>query len=105
MHNMLSKSFRLRYTLVSRLRVPLDWMMKTRFSEYVKVAEASDILGDSQGAVRAWAETGKIPMYKNPARVTGCSCRQILTLSLISPHKLCRIAIALMLIQIHHRNG
>jgi excisionase family DNA binding protein len=41
--------------------------MKTKLSEYVKVAEAAEILGVSQGTVRAWAETGKIPMHKNPA--------------------------------------
>jgi excisionase family DNA binding protein len=50
-----------------RLRVQQDWMMKTRLSEYVKVAEAAEILGVSQGTVRAWAEAGKIPMHKNPA--------------------------------------
>jgi excisionase family DNA binding protein len=52
---------------VLRLRVQQDWMMKTRLSEYVKVAEAAEILGVSQGTVRAWAEAGKIPMHKNPA--------------------------------------
>ena len=41
--------------------------MKTRLNEYVKVAEAAEILGVSQGTVRAWAEAGKIPMHKNPA--------------------------------------
>ncbi len=41
--------------------------MKTRLSEYVKVAEAAEILGVSQGTIRAWAEAGKIPMHKNPA--------------------------------------
>lgn len=41
--------------------------MKTKLSEYVKVAEAAEILGVSQGTVRAWAEAGKIPMHKNPA--------------------------------------
>ena len=41
--------------------------MKTRLSEYVKVAEAAEILGVSHGTVRAWAEAGKIPMHKNPA--------------------------------------
>lgn len=41
--------------------------MKTRLSEYVKVAEAAEILGVSQGTVRTWAEAGKIPMHKNPA--------------------------------------
>lgn len=41
--------------------------MKTKLSEYVKVAAAAEILGVSQGTVRAWAEAGKIPMHKNPA--------------------------------------
>ena len=41
--------------------------MKTKLSEYVKVAEAAAILGVSQGTVRSWAEAGKIPMHKNPA--------------------------------------
>lgn len=39
----------------------------TKLSEYVKVAEAAEILGVSQGTVRAWAESGKIPMHRNPA--------------------------------------
>lgn len=38
-----------------------------KLSEYVKVAEAAEILGVSQGTVRAWAEAGKIPMHRNPA--------------------------------------
>lgn len=42
-------------------------MGKARVSEYVKVAEAAQILGVSQGTVRTWAEAGKIPMHKNPA--------------------------------------
>lgn len=42
-------------------------MMKTKLSEYVKVAEAAEILGVSQGTVRTWAESGKLPMHKNPA--------------------------------------
>jgi len=41
--------------------------MKTKLSEYVKVAEAAEILGVSQGTIRTWAEAGKIPMHKNPA--------------------------------------
>jgi excisionase family DNA binding protein len=41
--------------------------MKTKLNEYVKVAEAAEILGVSQGTIRAWAEAGKIPMHKNPA--------------------------------------
>jgi excisionase family DNA binding protein len=40
--------------------------MKTKLSEYVKVAEAAEILGVSQGTIRTWAEAGKIPMHKNP---------------------------------------
>lgn len=36
-------------------------------SEYAKVAEAASILGVSQNTLRAWAEDGKIPMYRNPA--------------------------------------
>jgi len=39
----------------------------TKLSEYVKVAETAQILGVSQGTVRAWADSGKIPMHKNPA--------------------------------------
>lgn len=39
----------------------------TKLSEYVKVAEAAEILGVSQGTVRSWAEAGKLPMHKNPA--------------------------------------
>jgi excisionase family DNA binding protein len=42
-------------------------MVKAKVKEYVKVAEAAEILGVSQGTVRAWAEAGKIPMHKNPA--------------------------------------
>lgn len=42
-------------------------MAKAKLSEYVKVAEAAQILGVSQGTVRTWAEAGKIPMHKNPA--------------------------------------
>lgn len=41
--------------------------MKAKLSEYVKVAEAAEILGVSQGTIRTWAEAGKIPMHKNPA--------------------------------------
>lgn len=39
----------------------------TKISEYVKIAEAAQILGVSQGTVRSWAEAGKIPMHRNPA--------------------------------------
>jgi len=39
----------------------------TKLCEYVKVAEAAEILGVSQGTVRSWAEAGKIPVHRNPA--------------------------------------
>jgi excisionase family DNA binding protein len=38
-----------------------------KLSEYVKVAEAAEILGVSSGTVRTWAADGKIPMHRNPA--------------------------------------
>jgi excisionase family DNA binding protein len=39
----------------------------TKLSDYVKIAEAAEVLGVSQGTVRAWAEAGKLPMHRNPA--------------------------------------
>ncbi len=47
--------------------------MKTKLSEYVKVAEAAEILGVSQATVRTWAEAGKLPMHKNPQMDTALS--------------------------------
>ena len=41
--------------------------MQTKLSEYVKTAEAEEILGVSQGILRKWAEAGKISKLKNPA--------------------------------------
>jgi excisionase family DNA binding protein len=38
-----------------------------RLTDYVKTAEASEILGVSQNTLRAWARDGKIPMHQNPA--------------------------------------
>jgi len=40
--------------------------METKLSEYVKVAEAAEILEVSQGTLRNWSEAGIIPMHKNP---------------------------------------
>jgi excisionase family DNA binding protein len=37
----------------------------TKLSEYV--AEAASILGVSQGTVRAWADSGQLPLQRNPA--------------------------------------
>ena len=42
------------------------WFVQ-KLSEYVKVAEAADILGVSPGTIRTWAADGKIPMHRNPA--------------------------------------
>lgn len=39
----------------------------TKLTEYVKTAEASEILGVAQNTLRKWAEQGKIPMHRNPA--------------------------------------
>lgn len=39
----------------------------TKLSDYVKVAEAAEILGVSQNTVRAWAENGRLPGHRNPA--------------------------------------
>lgn len=37
-----------------------------KLSEYVKTAEAAEILGVSQTTLRKWAESGQIPMTRNP---------------------------------------
>lgn len=36
-------------------------------SEYVKTAEAAQILGVAQNTLRKWAEQGEIPVHRNPA--------------------------------------
>ena len=38
-----------------------------KLTEYVKTAEAAEILGVSQNTLRKWAENGAIPMHRNPA--------------------------------------
>ena len=38
-----------------------------KLSDYVKTAEAAEILGVAQNTLRKWAEQGKIPMSRNPA--------------------------------------
>ncbi|KLU05502.1 transcriptional control [Rhodopirellula islandica] len=38
-----------------------------KLSEYVKTAEAAEILGVAQNTLRKWAERGVIPMHRNPA--------------------------------------
>ena len=42
-------------------------MAKTKLSEYVKTAEAAEMLGVAQNTLRKWAEQNKIPMRRNPA--------------------------------------
>lgn len=39
----------------------------TKLTEYLKTAEAAEMLGVSQNTLRTWAEAGKIPMHRNPA--------------------------------------
>lgn len=38
-----------------------------KLSEYVKTAEAAEILGCSQNTLRAWADAGRVPVQRNPA--------------------------------------
>lgn len=38
----------------------------TNLSDYLKAAEAADILAVSQNNLRAWAEVGKIPVQRTP---------------------------------------
>lgn len=39
----------------------------TRISEYIKIAEAVKMLGVSQNTLRSWAESGTVPVFRNPA--------------------------------------
>ena len=39
----------------------------TKLSDYVKTAEAAEILGVAQNTLRKWAAEGKIPVHRNPA--------------------------------------
>jgi excisionase family DNA binding protein len=36
-------------------------------SQYIKIAEAAEILGVSQNTLRNWVEAGKLPEFRNPA--------------------------------------
>lgn len=38
----------------------------SKLNEYVKIAEAAEILGVSQNTLRNWTAAGKIPMHRNP---------------------------------------
>jgi excisionase family DNA binding protein len=39
----------------------------TKLTDYVKTAEAAEILGVAQNTLRKWAARGDIPMHRNPA--------------------------------------
>lgn len=39
----------------------------TKLTDYVKTAEAAEILGVAQNTLRKWAERGDIPMRRNQA--------------------------------------
>ena len=39
----------------------------TKLTDYVKTADAAEILGVAQNTLRKWAERGDIPMHRNPA--------------------------------------
>jgi excisionase family DNA binding protein len=42
-------------------------MATKKLTDYVKTAEAAEILGVAQNTLRKWAEVGAIPMHRNPA--------------------------------------
>ena len=42
-------------------------MATTKLTDYVKTAEAAEILGVAQNTLRKWAAAGQIPMHRNPA--------------------------------------
>ena len=39
----------------------------TKLTDYVKIAAAAQIVGVSQNTLRQWAESGKMPVRRNPA--------------------------------------
>ena len=42
-------------------------MPTATLTEYLKTAEAAEILGVAQNTLRKWAEAGDVPMHRNPA--------------------------------------
>lgn len=38
-----------------------------KLSEYLKIAEAAQMLGVSQNTLRLWADSGKVKAHRNPA--------------------------------------
>jgi excisionase family DNA binding protein len=53
--------------LVSNLGSAEGVMRTTKLTDYVKTAEAAEILGVAQNTLRKWAARGDIPMHRNPA--------------------------------------
>ena len=49
------------------MSLPRRWCRMNRLTDYVKTAEAAEILGVSQNTLRKWAADGAIPMHRNPA--------------------------------------
>lgn len=47
----------------------------TKLTEYVKTAEAAEILGVAQNTLRKWAAAGMIAMRRNPANGYRLFCR------------------------------
>jgi excisionase family DNA binding protein len=39
----------------------------TKVNEYLTIADAARIVGVSQNTLRLWAESGKVPVRRNPA--------------------------------------
>lgn len=42
-------------------------MRVAKVNEYLKIAEAAQVVGVSQNTLRHWAELGKVPVHRNPA--------------------------------------
>ena len=42
-------------------------MRTAKLTDYVKTAEAAEILGVAQNTLRKWAARGDIPMHRKPA--------------------------------------
>lgn len=38
----------------------------TKLNEFLKTAEAAELLGVAQNTLRKWAASGAIPMHRNP---------------------------------------
>jgi DNA-binding transcriptional MerR regulator len=39
----------------------------TKVNEYLKIADAARLVGVSQNTLRLWAQSGKVPVKRNPA--------------------------------------